>query len=66
MKYRLEYRTERPGWVFYGDYTTKQDAGTAADTLRRQFGRATTSRVTAVPDDAAEPGRSPKATESGA
>ena len=61
MKYRLEYRTERPGWVFYADYPTKQEADAAAGTLRRQFGRATTPRITAVPDDAPEPGRSPKA-----
>ena len=63
MKYRLEYRTERPGWVFYGDYPTKQDAETAASTLRRQFGRATTPRITTVPDDAAEPGHSQKPAE---
>jgi hypothetical protein len=60
MKYRLEYRTERPGWVFYGDYPTKQDATGAGTTLRRQFGRATTSRVTPVPDDAPEPGQTQK------
>ena len=62
MKYRLEYRTERPGWVFYADYPTKQAATEAGSTLRRQFGRATTPRITAVPDDAPEPGHPPKAT----
>jgi len=62
MKHRLEYRTERPGQVFYGDYPTKQDADAAAATMRRQFGRATTPRITAVPDDAPEPHRSHKPT----
>ena len=62
MKYRLEYRTAQPGWVFYGDFPTKDEANKAAATLRRQFGRNTTSRVTPVADDAAEPGRVHKET----
>jgi hypothetical protein len=62
MKYRLEYRTAKPGWVFYGDFPTKREASEAADSLRRQFGRATTSRVTPVADDAAEPGHTRKET----
>ncbi len=62
MKYRLEYRTAQPGWVFYGDFPTKVEANKVASTLRRQFGRDTTFRVTPVAGDAAEPGRAHKET----
>ena len=54
MKYRVEYAISHMGgpggWEFYGNFATRPEAERVAHYLRRQFGRATRTRILPAPD----------------